>query len=205
MKYTYRVFSVIFLLFILASCKEKSNKNQENNSENNQGKEITTIIKPHIATPEDRKKAKSVLIKMMLMPETKLFVSAMVTAGLTDMLSKQDGPFTVLAPSNDAFEKKSEGGMDLLFANDNKEMLINLINNHIIEGKLDYLTLVQEVNNNRGNYKLTTLSGNSLAVSMNGNDIVIEDENGVKALLVKKDIKGSNGVIHILNSVFNVD
>lgn len=205
MKYTYRFFSVIFVLFILVSCKKDSNKNQENDLENSQEKEITTTTKPHIITPEDRKMAKSVLAKMMLTPETKTFVSAMVTAGLTDVLSIQDGPFTVLAPSNDAFEKNPEEKMNLLFSNENKEMLSNLINNHIVEGKMDYTILVQEVKNNGGSYKLTTLSGNSLTVSMNENDIVIEDKNGVKALLVKKDINGSNGVIHILDSVFNVD
>jgi uncharacterized surface protein with fasciclin (FAS1) repeats len=143
----------------------------------------------------------NVVSKMMFTTESKMFVRYLISAELIDQLSIENGSFTIFAPSNKAFEALTGVQLSKLQNYREKEFLTSVLKSHIINENMDSVKLVQEIKNNRGKLTLTTLSGAELKLSMKGSDIIVTDENGTIAKIGKSDINGSNGVVHILDSV----
>ncbi len=193
----------LFTLFIV-SCKNEV-KDQENTS--TEKTEITEVKKAEKKelTADDVERINSVMSRLMATPELKKYTSFVVTAGLTEVLAQQKGPYTVLAPSNAAFDSLDVEKTNFYLNPKNKEKLVNLLKSHIVEGNIDSAVMLQDIKKHSGRLMMKTLSGGSLTASTKQMDIVITDEKGNKALIVKSDINGSNGVIHVLNAVLNVD
>lgn len=193
----------LFTLFIV-SCKNEV-KDQENTS--TEKTEITEVKKAEKKelTADDFERINSVMSRLMATPELKKYTSFVVTAGLTEVLAQQKGPYTVLAPSNAAFDSLDVEKTNFYLNPKNKEKLVNLLKSHIVEGNIDSAVMLQDIKKHSGRLMMKTLSGGSLTASTKQMDIVITDEKGNKALIVKSDINGSNGVIHVLNAVLNVD
>ena len=154
-------------------------------------------------TVEEKERLNSVMSKLMVTGETKNYASALVTTGLTEMLSKNEGPYTIFAPSNAAFDSIPAEKKKNLLNVKNKEALSTLLKNHMVEGDIASSALLQK--GKGGLNTLKTLGGKTLTVVKSGMDIMIEDENGNKALVGKSDINGSNGVVHVLDKVLFVD
>lgn len=154
-------------------------------------------------TVEEKERLNSVMSKLMVTGETKNYASALVTTGLTEMLSKNEGPYTIFAPSNAAFDSIPAEKKKNLLNVKNKEALSTLLKNHMVEGDVASSALLQK--GKGGSNTLKTLGGKTLTVVKSGMDIMIEDENGNKALVGKSDINGSNGVVHVLDKVLFVD
>jgi uncharacterized surface protein with fasciclin (FAS1) repeats len=128
-------------------------------------------------------------------------VAAVKAAGLVDTL-QGPGPFTVFAPTNEAFAKLPAGTVDTLLKPENKATLTKVLTYHVVAGKLDAETLWAKVKTGRGNAELTTVSGGKLWVMMNGpKNLVIKDEQGMTSEISTYDVTQSNGVIHVITSV----
>lgn len=128
-------------------------------------------------------------------------VTAIQSAGLTDSL-KAAGPFTVFAPTNDAFAKLAPGTLDTLKKATNKEKLADVIEYHIVPGKLTSKDLALAVARANGNASLTTIEGENLQVSINAEkNLQITDTKGNIALVTMFDIEQSNGIVHVINNV----
>ena len=194
MKNRYLLVYLFGMLLVFSSCK-------------NEGKE--TLSTPEIKqktekeplTKEEKKQVNSVLTKAMVTPELKTFVSMVITTEHSDMLAKQDGPYTILAPSNEAFRSINEKRMKFLLNPVNKEVLVTLIKSHIVSGNIDSASLVQNIKSANGSYKIVSQSGATYQATLEGTDIVITDVQGTKAVIGKSDINGSNGVLHVLDAV----
>lgn len=128
-------------------------------------------------------------------------VKAIQAAGLTDSL-KAAGPFTVFAPTNDAFAKLPAGTLDTLTKASNKEKLSGIVSNHIVAGKMTSRDLATAVSKANGNATLTTVEGDLLKVSINAEkNLQIEDSQGNIALVTVFDVEQSNGIVHVINNV----
>ena len=128
-------------------------------------------------------------------------VKAIQAAGLTDSL-KATGPFTVFAPTNDAFAKLPAGTLDTLTKASNKEKLSGIVSNHIVAGKMTSRDLAKAVSKANGNATLTTVEGDLLKVSINAEkNLQIEDAQGNIALATVFDVEQSNGIVHVINNV----
>lgn len=152
---------------------------------------------------EEKEQINSVMSKLMVTGETKMFASALVTTGLTEMLSKKEGPYTVFAPSTQAFDSLTVETRKEILNVKNKEKLRTLLQNHIVEGEVTSSMLLQKTKGNSNTLK--TMGGAVLTVSKEGMDIIIKDEKGAKATVGKSDIMASNGVVHVLNEVLTLD
>lgn len=194
MKYFFRLVCLFGLTLVLFSCKNDSKDSTQKAGDIPAKKELTQ---------KDIKQINSILTKAMVTPELKTFVSTLVSSGLSDKLTKEEGPFTILAPSNEAFGKVDGKRMESLLNQANKEQLAKLVNSHIVKASLDSATLVQKIKEANGSYKIVTLSGATYTASRDGNDIVIADKSDAKAIIGKSDIKGSNGVLHVLDNVLS--
>lgn len=128
-------------------------------------------------------------------------VAAVKAAGLVGTL-KGEGPFTVFAPTNDAFENLPEGTVDTLLKPENKEKLTTVLTYHVVPGKIDTAAISANLKQGNGTAKLKTVSGGTLTVKSNGpKNVVVVDENGNHANVVTYDVNQSNGVIHVIDTV----
>ncbi|MCB0656430.1 MAG: fasciclin domain-containing protein [Saprospiraceae bacterium] len=126
-------------------------------------------------------------------------VAAVKAAGLVQTL-QGNGPFTVFAPVNDAFEDLPEGTVDHLLKPANKKQLVDVLTYHVVPGKYDFDALAKMIR--KGDTELTTVSGGKLWIMMNGkHNISIKDEMGNVANVSVYDVYQSNGVIHSIDHV----
>lgn len=127
-------------------------------------------------------------------------VAAVQAAGLVDALSG-DGPFTVFAPTNDAFGKLPAGTVDSLLEPEAKDTLTKVLTAHVVAGKLSATDLVSKAKAHGGRYNMQTLSGDALTAVVRGSHVYIFDESGGAALVTIADVNQSNGVIHVVDDV----
>ncbi|MEP7116242.1 MAG: fasciclin domain-containing protein [Acidobacteriota bacterium] len=127
-------------------------------------------------------------------------VAAVKAAGLVDTL-KGPGPFTVFAPTNEAFAKLPAGTVDTLLKPENKAMLTNILTYHVVAGKHDAKSLMDMAKMHNGMTTLKTVSGGELTVMVHGKGLALKDEKGGMADITIADVFQSNGVIHVISSV----
>jgi uncharacterized surface protein with fasciclin (FAS1) repeats len=127
-------------------------------------------------------------------------VAAVKAAGLVQTL-KSKGPFTVFAPTNAAFDKLPSGTIEMLVKPENKEMLTKILTYHVVVGKYDSKKLMKLIKQGNGTATLKTVSGDTLMAMMSGNSIVLRDEKGNTSNVTIADVRQSNGMIHVIDTV----
>ena len=128
-------------------------------------------------------------------------VAAVKAAGLVNTL-QGNGPFTVFAPVNDAFENLPEGTVNTLLQPENKATLTKILTYHVVAGKFDAASIVKAIQSGNGKAVLTTVSGDKLTAMMNGErNVILKDEKGNYANVSVYDAFQSNGVVHVIDSV----
>jgi uncharacterized surface protein with fasciclin (FAS1) repeats len=127
-------------------------------------------------------------------------VAAVKAAGLVETLQGA-GPFTVFAPTNAAFEALPAGTVDNLLKPENKEMLTKILTYHVIPGKATSADAMKMIKDDGGKHNVTTVSGDTLTLQMNGDKLMIFDESGNAATVTVADVMQSNGVIHVIDKV----
>ncbi len=128
-------------------------------------------------------------------------VAAVKAAGLVDTLSGK-GPFTVFAPTNEAFDKLPAGTVDTLVKPESKDQLTKILTYHVVAGDLSAKDLMKQIKAGNGTATLTTVQGEKLmASSTDGKTIQLKDEKGDVANVTIANVKQSNGVIHVIDTV----
>ena len=127
-------------------------------------------------------------------------VAAVKAADLVETL-KSAGPFTVFAPTNAAFDKLPEGTVENLLKPENKAQLAKILTYHVVSGKLDATAVLDAIKKGDGKVVLTTVSGGKLTASLDMGKVKLTDEGGNSAYVTATDLKGTNGVIHVIDGV----
>jgi len=127
-------------------------------------------------------------------------VAAVKAADLVDVLMSV-GPFTVFAPTNNAFDKLPKGTVETLVMAENKATLQTILKYHVVSGKWNAKDVAKLIKEGKGKATITTVSGGTLTAWMKGKDIYITDENGNSAKVTIADVNQSNGVIHVIDTV----
>ena len=128
-------------------------------------------------------------------------VAAVQAAGLVETL-QSDGPFTVFAPVNAAFAALPTGTVDTLLKPENKEMLTKVLTAHLVAGDWSSADIARMARESAdGFYHFNTVSGDALSAQVRGRNLYIYDENGNAGRITISDVKQSNGVIHVVDSV----
>lgn len=127
-------------------------------------------------------------------------VAAVKAAGLVDTL-KGAGPFTVFAPTNEAFAKLPAGTVENLLKPENKDTLTKVLTYHVVAGRLSASDLRKQILAGNGTAELKTVSGGRLWVMMQGKNIVLKDEKGGMSTVTIPNVFQSNGVIHVVDAV----
>ena len=127
-------------------------------------------------------------------------VAAVKAAGLVDTL-KGKGPFTVFAPTNEAFDKLPAGTVDGLLKPEAKATLTKILTYHVISGDLTSKKIAAMIKKGHGKATEKTVAGGSLTFAMDGKDLVITDEKGGTSKVTIADVMQKNGVIHVVDTV----
>ncbi|QBA64162.1 fasciclin domain-containing protein [Muriicola soli] len=127
-------------------------------------------------------------------------VAAVQAADLVGTLSS-DGPFTVFAPTNDAFAKLPEGTVESLLQPENKASLINILTYHVVAGEFAASAVVEAINSNDGSFVVETVQGDKITLSLDGENVTLVDAQGNASTVIMADVPASNGVIHAIDAV----
>jgi uncharacterized surface protein with fasciclin (FAS1) repeats len=127
-------------------------------------------------------------------------VAAVKAAGLVETL-QGDGPFTVFAPVNKAFEKLPKGTVETLLKPENKGTLTSVLTYHVLPGKISAADFVEAVKEGGGKAMYKTVEGEALTVTQNGRRLEIIDAKGDKSFVTIADVNQKNGVIHVVDTV----
>jgi uncharacterized surface protein with fasciclin (FAS1) repeats len=127
-------------------------------------------------------------------------VSAVTAAGLADTLSGS-GPFTVFAPTNDAFAQLPAGTVETLLQPTSRAQLQAVLTYHVVPGRVTAAELTRMIRAGGGSARLTTVQGGTLTARMDGTGIVVVDARGGTARVTQADLLQSNGVIHVTDAV----
>jgi uncharacterized surface protein with fasciclin (FAS1) repeats len=127
-------------------------------------------------------------------------VAAVKAADLVTTLSGP-GPFTVFAPTNEAFEMLPKGTVETLLKPENKDKLVKILTYHVVPTNAMSSAIGKMINDDGGKHTITTVSGGKLVAMMKGNKIEIQDENGGVATVTIANVRQSNGVIHVIDHV----
>ncbi len=127
-------------------------------------------------------------------------VAAVKAAGLVETL-EQPGPFTVFAPTNEAFKKLPKGTVKTLLKPENKDKLKSILTYHVVPGRLTTHDLMEKVKEGHGKAMLKTAEGDDLIVEEKGGHLWIIDGKGDKARITVSNVMQSNGVIQVINKV----
>jgi uncharacterized surface protein with fasciclin (FAS1) repeats len=128
-------------------------------------------------------------------------VAAVKAAGLVDTLASA-GPFTVFAPTNEAFAKLPKGTVETLLMPENKDKLVAVLTYHVVAGRLTAKDLAEKVDQMGGKATVKTVQGEDLTIERRGRShLTVTDAKGDVAEITIADVLQSNGVIHVVNKV----
>ena len=127
-------------------------------------------------------------------------VAAVKAADLVETLNSE-GPFTVFAPTNEAFAQLPAGTVERLLKPENKGDLTSILTYHVVAGSYNAATVIEAINSNNGSFPVTTVNGGNIALSLQDGKVILTDSKGEKATVIMADVNASNGIIHAIDSV----
>ena len=127
-------------------------------------------------------------------------VAGVKAAGLAETLNGE-GPFTVFAPTNDAFAKLPAGALDNLLKPENKEMLTSVLTYHVVAGKFDAAAVMNAIKENNNAFVIKTVQGETLTAMIVDGKVMLKDANGDTSTVIMTDVEASNGLIHAIDTV----
>jgi uncharacterized surface protein with fasciclin (FAS1) repeats len=144
--------------------------------------------------------SKTIVENAVNSPIHKTLVAAVKAAGLVDTLNSA-GPFTVFAPTDDAFAKLPAGTVETLVKPENKDTLVKILTYHVVAGKISSKELDRMIKKGGGKATLKTVQGEDLTATMSDGKIMLTDAKGGMATVITADVFQSNGVIHVIDTV----
>lgn len=145
-------------------------------------------------------KTKNIVENAVNSKEHTTLVAAVKAAGLVETLSSK-GPFTVFAPVNNAFDKLPAGTVDTLLKPENKATLTKILTYHVVAGNFKAKDIMNAIKKGNGKAEFTTVAGGKLWAMMEGSSVVLKDEKGGMSTVTIADVKQSNGVIHVIDTI----
>ncbi len=145
-------------------------------------------------------KSKNIVENAVNSKDHTTLVAAVKAAGLVETL-QGNGPFTVFAPVNSAFEMLPAGTVDTLLKPESKAVLTKVLTYHVVAGNMDSKKIMKAIKKGDGKAMFKTVAGGMLTATMEGDTLILTDEKGGKSKVTIANVKQSNGVIHVVDTV----
>ncbi len=197
------LFTVLALSAIVFTSCEDNKKKEQAEKERMEQMEAEKEKEAEMQAEKERMEmeSNSIAAKAMETDTLSTLVTALKAAELAEMFKTEQGPFTVFAPHNAAFNKVDKATLESLLKPENKEKLADVLKYHVVSGEVTSQQLVQAIKDNNGKYEISTVGGGKLVASIKGENVILTDENGKKATVVMTDVDASNGVVHVIDAV----
>ena len=174
---------------VAAGCTDDSDEDTEASSA-----ETTQEESMDDAMEEDSMEPETTIVEAAIATDSlSTLVTAVEAADLVETLSSE-GPFTVFAPTNDAFAALPEGTLDTLLQPENQDQLAGILTYHVVPGEVGSMDLSDGM-------EVETVAGGMLTINVDGETVTITDENGGTATVAQADLYQSNGVVHVIDAV----
>lgn len=164
----------------------------------------TTVVGAYAANPKvggaPMYENKNIVENAVNSKDHTTLVAAVKAAGLVDTLEGK-GPFTVFAPTNEAFAALPKGTVDTLLKPENKAKLVKVLTCHVVAANAMSKTIEKMIKDDKGTHDVKTVGGCILKAKDSMGKITLTDENGGVAHVTIADVKQSNGVIHVIDKV----
>jgi len=144
--------------------------------------------------------SKTIVENAVNSPIHKTLVAAVKAAGLVDTLNSP-GPFTVFAPTDEAFDKLPAGTVENLVKPENKETLVKILTYHVVPGRVTSKDIKHMIKEGHGKATLKTVQGEDLTATMSDGKIMLTDAKGGMATITTADVYQSNGIIDVIDNV----
>ncbi|HLT34099.1 MAG TPA: fasciclin domain-containing protein [Aquaticitalea sp.] len=200
---------IILCSFTLVSCKDDKKESEQirletervemENAKKAEDEKMAMKAKEDELKREEAR-SNSIAGKAMKNSDLTTLVSALESTDLSTMLS-EPGDYTIFAPSNQAFNKLSEKEREELMMPENKERLKNVLQYHMLPGKISSDRLASVIKSNNNSYKVNTVTGEEVTLMMSGDQYIIKDGSGKKAQVILGNQEASNGIIYIIDTV----
>jgi uncharacterized surface protein with fasciclin (FAS1) repeats len=161
---------------------------------------MTVLITPAQSVAKHHGPKGNIVAAASATPDFSTLVTALKAAKLTDTLASK-GPFTVFAPTNDAFSKIDAATLQSLLKPENRDQLAKVLTYHVVAGQVSAAALVKLIQDGGGQAVLTTVEGSKLTAKLQGESVVLVDESNRTSVVTKTDLVQSNGVIHEIDTV----
>ncbi len=161
-------------------------------------KSLMTLL--FVATTMTMTAQKDVVDTAMGAKNLSTLATAVKAADLVKTL-KGDGPFTVFAPDNAAFENLPDGTLKSLLKPENKKKLQKVLTYHVVSGKFKAEEVIAMIKDNYGNLELKTVQGGMLTAMIQDGNVVLMDEQGNVSTITATDIGANNGIVHVIDTV----
>ena len=142
----------------------------------------------------------SIVAVVSATPHFSTLETAIKAAKLTGTLAGK-GPFTVFAPTNDAFSKLPSGTVETLLKPENRDQLAKILTYHVVAGRYPASAILAAIQSGGGSATLTTVEGGKLTASLAGGSVVLTDENGGTSTVTQTNLMQSNGIILVIDTV----
>jgi len=159
------------------------------------------LVVPALMIAQDNWNEKPDVVDIAISSEAHTTLVAAVKAADLVSTLKSDGPFTVFAPTNAAFDALPEGTVTTLLKPENKDQLTAILTYHVVPGKLDAAAVLEAIKAGNGMATVKTVQGGELTAYTKDGNVYLKDENGNEAMVTAVDLEGSNGVVHVINAV----
>lgn len=181
--------TITSLLFV--GCGEKKKEAEEVAGEAME--EVKEAVEPIMETPN--------IVEVAAGNENfTTLVAAVKAADLVATLSG-DGPFTVFAPTNEAFAKLPAGTLDNLLKTESKSALTGILTYHVVSGAFNATAVIDAITANNGTFTITTVQGETIELSLVDGNVMLKDAKGGTSKVVMADVIASNGIIHAIDTV----
>ena len=185
--------------FSFASCEDTEKKEQEKARMEQEEAERQAEMEAEEERME--MESNSIAAKAMATDSLSTLVSALKNAELAETFTEDEGPYTVFAPTNSAFEKVDQATLDELMKSENKDQLAGVLKYHVVDKEITASDLSQMIEDGDGEVTFATMEGAELTAMMDGENIVLKDGNGNTATIIATDIDASNGMVHLIDGV----
>jgi len=185
--------------FSFTSCEDSKKKEEEKAKMEQEEAERQSEMEAEEERME--MESNSIAAKAMATDSLSTLVSALQNADLATTFTEDEGPYTVFAPTNSAFEKVDKATLDELMKSENKDKLAEVLKYHVVDDEITASDLSQMIEDGDGEATFSTMEGAELTAMMDGENIVLRDGNGNTATITATDIEASNGIVHLINGV----
>ena len=188
-----------FAAFTFTSCED--NKKKEEEKAQMEQEEAERQAEMEAEKERMEMESNSIAAKAMATDSLSTLVSALKNAELAATFTEDEGPYTVFAPTNSAFEKVDKATLDELMKSENKDQLAGVLKYHVVDKEITASDLSQMIEDGDGEVTFATMEGAELTAMKDGDNIVLKDGNGNTATIIATDIEASNGMVHLIDGV----